>query len=126
MAVFTFVLAFVGIVTLIEIIEGGQDTHALAVAAKTQADKMASMSDAAAKIREASEQMAAHEKEIADKARETLEVNSKQSKAALDSSIAASRLDQRAWISVWMVEGEVIDGGNERLILPSRVFHMRN
>jgi hypothetical protein len=38
MAIFTLVLTFVGIVTLVQLIEGGQDTHDLAEAAKKQAD----------------------------------------------------------------------------------------
>jgi hypothetical protein len=40
MAFFTFVLAFVGIVTLIEIIRGGTDTHDLALAAENQSVTM--------------------------------------------------------------------------------------
>lgn len=44
-AVFTVVMALVGIGTLYEIIEGGGDTHDLAVAAGKQADRMKDLAD---------------------------------------------------------------------------------
>ena len=76
---------------------GGQDTHDLAIAAGKQADKMKDMSDAADKIRQAAEGMVTQEQRIADNAQKSLDAGNKQSKAALDFTIAASRLDQRAW-----------------------------
>lgn len=79
---------------------GGVDTHNLAVAAKTQAEKMGNMSDAADKIRQAAENMVAQDRRIADNAQKALDASNKQSKASLDASIAASRQDQRAWLSV--------------------------
>jgi hypothetical protein len=44
-AVFTVVLALVGIFTLIEVVLGGSDTHELAVQAKNQADRMKDLAD---------------------------------------------------------------------------------
>lgn len=64
-----------------EIHSGSSDTHTLAVAADTQAKKMADMSTAADKIRQAAENMVAQEQRIADN-----------SKAANDASNAQSRL----------------------------------
>ncbi len=81
-----------------EIKAGSADTHALAEAAKTQAEKMKSMSDAAEKIRQAAEDMVAQDRRIADNAQKALDASNKQSKASLDASVAASRNDQRAWV----------------------------
>src|ERR1700691_5084938 len=83
-----------------EMHQGGTDTHALAVAADTQAKKMTDMSTAADKIRQAAEGMVAQEQRIADNAEKALNASNKQSKQVLDASIASSRLDQRAWIGV--------------------------
>jgi hypothetical protein len=96
-AVFTVVLALVGLGTLYEIIEGGSDTHDLAVAAKTQAEKMKDMSDAAEKIRQAAEGMVTQEQRIADNAKNALGVSNKRSKEALDAAIRQFREEQRAW-----------------------------
>jgi hypothetical protein len=74
-----------------EINAGGKDTHDLAVAAKTQAEKMKSMSDAADKIRQAAQDMVAQDQRIADNAEKSLAASNKQSKAALDATIAASQ-----------------------------------
>jgi len=83
-----------------EIRAGSTDTHTLAQAADAQAKKMGNMSDAAEKIRKAAEGMVTQEQRIADNAQKALDVSNKQSKAALDESIALSRLDQRAWVTV--------------------------
>ena len=88
----------VGIVQWREIHAGSTDTHDLAIAAKTQAEKMQSMSDAADKIRQAAENMVTQDQRIADNAQKALDASSKQSKASLDTSIASSRQDQRAWL----------------------------
>lgn len=109
MAMFTFVLAFVGAVTLIEIVKGGQDTHDLAVAAGKQADKMKDMSDAADKIRQAAEDMAAQERILADNSRKELEASNRQSRQVLEESIATSHLDQRAWVAAANPSMEGID-----------------
>ena len=83
-----------------EIKSGGQDTHDLAVHAKEQADKMKDMSEAAEKIRLAAEGMVTQEQRIADNAKLASEASNRQSKTALDASIAASRNDQRAWLGI--------------------------
>ncbi len=83
-----------------EMHSGGQDTHDLAVQAKRQADKMKDMSDAADKIRQAAENMVVQDQRIADNAKNALDASNKQSKAALATSIASSRFDQRAWAGV--------------------------
>lgn len=82
-----------------EIRAGGEDTHTLALAAKTQADKMKDMSDAADKIRKAAQDMVVQDQRIADNAKNSLDASSRQSKRALDASVTASRFDQRPWIT---------------------------
>jgi hypothetical protein len=82
-----------------EIRSGSTDTHTLAEAAKTQAGKMTDMSTAADKIREAAQNMVTQDQRIADNAQKALEASNKQSKTALDATIAASHFDQRAWLS---------------------------
>src|SRR5579862_918095 len=69
---------------------GAGDTHTLAEQAKKQAEKMSSMSEAAEKIRQAAESMVIQDQRIADNAKSTLDASNKQSKAALDATIAAS------------------------------------
>lgn len=83
-----------------EIRSGSTDTHTLAQAADTQAKKMADMSTAADKIRQAADNMVIQDQRIADNARTAMDGSNKQSKTALDATIAASTLDQRAWIGV--------------------------
>ena len=85
---------------LTEIKNGESDTHTLALAADTQAKKMSTVSDAAEKIRQAAEGMVQQDQRIADNAQKALEASNKQSRAALDESIATSREDQRAWVGV--------------------------
>jgi len=94
----TVIYTIVAAWTLIEIHSGSSDTHALAEAAKTQAEKMGTMSDAADKIKQAAEGMVTQEQRVADNAKSSLEASNKNSKAVLDSAIAASRLEQRPWV----------------------------
>jgi hypothetical protein len=101
----TFAIAFFGLCSVIvaymqwqEIHSGSTDTHDLAVAAKTQADKMKNMSEAAEKIRKAAEDMVIQDQKIADISKLALEASNRQSRAALDFSIKSSRNDQRAWV----------------------------
>jgi hypothetical protein len=94
---------------LYEIHSGAKDTHDLAVAADTQAKKMGSMSEAADKIRQASEGMVTQEQRIADKAQKALDASSRQSKAALDASIAASQLNQKAYVTIGRPDGVVAE-----------------
>lgn len=82
----------------------GMDTHDLAVAAKTQAEKMKTMSDAADKIKEAAQNMVIQDQRIADNAQKALEASNRQSRAALDESIATARSDQRAWVGAVAAE----------------------
>jgi len=81
-----------------EIRTGSKDTHALAEAAKKQADNMSNVSDAADKIRQAAADMVVQDQRIADNAQKALEASSTQSKAALDASIASFRRDQRPYL----------------------------
>ena len=111
-AIFTIVLAFVGGITLYEVIEGGSDTHALAVAAGKQAEAailqaqgIESQTSAAAAQAIAAQTAADAATSAADTAKQTLtqtkvamDRNASQSKAALDASIANSHLDQRPWL----------------------------
>lgn len=106
MAIFTFVLASTSGLTILilknqlkEMHEGGLDTHTLAQAADTQAKKMADMSIAADKIRQAAEGMVTQEQRMADNSQKALEASSRQSKASLDATIATARVEQRAWVS---------------------------
>jgi hypothetical protein len=84
---------------LTEIRGTGSDTHTLAQAANTQAQKMSDMSTAADKIRQAAENMVTEDQRIADNAKESLDASNRQSNTALDASIMASRDDQRAWVA---------------------------
>lgn len=86
--------------TLQEMQSGSEDTHQLAITARTQAQKMQSMSTAADKIREAAEKMVTQDQRIADNAKNALDASNRQSQASLDASIGSSRLDQRAWVGV--------------------------
>lgn len=103
-AAFTVAMALVGLGTLYEIVEGGADTHDLAVQAKRQADKMKDMSDAADKIREAAQGMVAQEQRIADNAKNALDASNRNSKAALDATLAEmhsqTRLAARPWLGL--------------------------
>jgi len=83
-----------------EMRSGGSDTHALAVAAKTQADKMTNVSDAAEKIQKAADNLVVQDQRIADNARLALDASAKQNRAALDAAISATRLEERAWVGV--------------------------
>lgn len=83
-----------------EIHDSSSDTHALAQAADTQAKKMTDVSSAADKIRQAADNMVAQDQRIADNAQKAMDASNRQSKAALDATIAASTLDQRAWIAI--------------------------
>lgn len=83
-----------------EIHAGSADTHDLAVAAKTQAEKMKSVSEAADKIREAAQNMVTQDERIANNAQRALAASNKQSKDALDATIAQNHLDERPWIGI--------------------------
>ncbi len=76
---------------------GSADTHDLAVAAKAQADKMKSMSDAADKIRQAAQDMVTQDQRIADNSQKAIEASNKRSAEVLKATIDASNQDQRAW-----------------------------
>lgn len=98
-AIFTVVLAVANLLTLWEVIQGGNDTHELAVQAKRQADKMKDMSDAAEKIRQAAQDMVTQDQRIADNAQKAMDASNIQSKASLGATQESMRQDQRAWIS---------------------------
>lgn len=97
-AIFTIVLALVGIFTLVEVIKGGGDTHELAVQAKRQADQMKDVSDAADRIKQAAQDMVVQDQKLADNSKNALDASNRQSREALNASIASSRLDQRPYI----------------------------
>jgi hypothetical protein len=94
---------------LYEIHSGAKDTHDLAIHAKEQANKMKDMSDAADKIRQASEGMVKQEQRIADNAKSALDASNRQAKTALDASIAASHSDQRAYVTLGRQDGTVAE-----------------
>lgn len=83
-----------------EMRSGSNDTHNLAVAATKQAGELSNVSDAAAKIRQAAQDMVVQDQRIADNAKASLDANSRQNSAALNATVAQYRLDQRAWITV--------------------------
>jgi len=56
------------------------------------------MSTAADKIRQAADGMVTQEQRIAENSQKAMDASNKQSRVALDATIAASRLDQRAWV----------------------------
>lgn len=90
----------VGFMQWHEIHSGSTDTHTLAEAAKSQADRMTDVSAAADKIREAAQNMVTQDQRIADNAKKALDASNKQSRTALDAAIAQNRLDQRPWIGI--------------------------
>lgn len=79
---------------------GSADTHTLAEAAKTQAEKTSGMADAADKIRKAADDMVAQESRLATNSQNAIEASNHQSKASLEATIAASRLEERAWVGI--------------------------
>jgi len=83
-----------------EMHSGAKDTRTLAQAAKTQAEKTSTMSDSAEKIRQAAEHLVAQEQRIADNSQQAMDASNRQSKAALDATIANAKRDQRAWVGV--------------------------
>jgi len=87
-----------------EMKSASSDTHALAVAAQTQAAKMSNMSDAASKIQEAADGMVTQEQRIADNSKNALMANSKQSKETLNATIDEYRLEHRAWMSLTQIQ----------------------
>jgi hypothetical protein len=82
-----------------EMRSGSADTHTLAEQAKRQAEKLTNMSDAAEKIRQASENMVIQNKRIADNAQKAIEISNRQSKQVLDATISNTRLQERAWLT---------------------------
>jgi hypothetical protein len=101
-ALFTIVLAVTSIYQWIEIKAGGVDTHTLAEAAKKQADKAETIS--------ASLQQAVKDIETSNaQAKHSLEQTLRQGKTALDASIAASRSDQRAYVTIGRPDGTVAE-----------------
>jgi DNA anti-recombination protein RmuC len=98
----------------IEMRNGATDTHTLAVAAKTQAEKMSSMSDAAEKIRDASQNLVAETKKTADSSQKAIQESNRQSQASLDATIANGRLEQRAWVAelAMQMDGPEVAIGN--------------
>ena len=83
-----------------EMREGGKDTHDLAVAAKTQAERITNMSTAADQIRQATQDTVAQEKRIADNARDSLAASNRANGATLQATINQFRQEQRAWVGV--------------------------
>ncbi len=90
---------------------GSADTHDLAVAAKTQSEKMSNMSDAADKIRQAAQDMVTQDQRIADSSQKAIEASNdqskaatvasnKQSKASLEATIKDFQRDQRARVGL--------------------------
>ena len=67
------------------------------------------MSGAADKIRQASEGMVTQEQRIADNAKKAMDAGNRQAKAALDASIASSRSDQRAYVTIGRPDGTVAE-----------------
>lgn len=93
----------------LEMRSGGKDTHDLAVQAKRQADKVEDMSDAADKIRKASEGMVSQEEKIADNAKNALDASNRNSRAALDATVAASRISEKAYVTIGRPDGTVAE-----------------
>jgi hypothetical protein len=75
--------------TLREVRSGGADTHELAVQAKNQADRTKDVADRALAQAEATDRLAAQAKRQADLARD-----------AMNFTIEASKLDERAWFGI--------------------------
>jgi hypothetical protein len=76
-----------------EMRSGSADTHALAVAANTQATKMANVSDAADKIRQAAQDMVIQDQRIVDNAQ-----------SSFNATVKEAELSERAWVGVTDVQ----------------------
>ena len=83
---------------------GSSDTHTLAEAAKKQSEKMSNVSDAADRIGQAAQDMVIQDQRIADNSKNAIEASSKQNSTALGVTINASRLEQRAWVGISVVQ----------------------
>lgn len=99
----TAVIAATSILQWKVIKSGSTDTHTLAEAAKTQAEKTSGMADAADRIRRAADDMVAEERRLATNSQNAVEASNRQGKATLDATIAASRVDERAWVGVGVI-----------------------
>jgi len=94
--------------TLYEIHRGSRDTHALAEAAKKQADKAETISGF---IRQAATAMDTSNTQ----AKGALDKTLSQNKQGLDATIAASRLDQRAWVGAIEISAFDFKEGAKRI-----------
>jgi hypothetical protein len=83
-----------------EMRRSAKDTHTLAQAAKTQAEKMGNMADAASKIQQAANNMVTQEQRIADISHRAIGESIKQNRVTLDSTISEFRSEHRAWVSL--------------------------
>ena len=118
-------LALVGLGTLYEVLEGGKDTHELALRAKEQADKMKDMSDAADKIRQAAEGMVTQEQRIADFSSNAIQRNTDMAKAAIANSQAVFRDEQRAWVGIDVSVNGPLTFRSDAVLLPLNL-HVSN
>jgi hypothetical protein len=107
MAAFTVVLAILSSLTLVLLYEGGIDTHALAkasedtaIAAQKNADAAHSFAQSADKIREETAHAVTELRRAANDSEDSLKENSRNAQNALNVSIEASKLDERAWFGI--------------------------
>lgn len=110
-AAFTIILALVSAKTLIEIHGGGIDTHDLAVAAGKQAEaagkQFEAMKTSGAETKAQIDRLIAQQKRNAD----AMQGSISQAQRALDASIAASQIDQRAWVGINTFGSPIISAG---------------
>jgi hypothetical protein len=116
----TLVIALATVVNVIvftaESISGSSQTDKLVAYAKTQAQAATDISDAADDFTDSAHWMEEHMHDAAtamqdsvEKAQKSIEASNRQSKAALDASIVASRSDQRAYVTIGKPDGTVAD-----------------
>jgi hypothetical protein len=100
-AAFTVVMALVGAGTLYEIIEGGRDTHALAVAAGKQADRMQVFADRMKDQTDRTKDLADRMKDQADRTKTIAEqavIQAKAAKSAADTAKTTLHISERAYL----------------------------
>lgn len=95
-AIFTVVLAGVGVLTLFELIEGGADTKALVTASKQQANAASDQADAAQQFSDTAEDINGRMSDAVDQLQSTAE----NTKRTIKNAENSFRAEQRAWVGV--------------------------
>jgi hypothetical protein len=115
MVILTFVIAATGVIGIVLVIQGGEDTKHIVSATEAQACAARSFAESAGRINtqmeEAVKKLDAQDRAIENSRRSSLYASSK----ALNATIENFRLEQRAWVSA-IVTMPVFDFTNENTV----------